>query len=74
MRAWTAYYGTDAELVARAFALAYGARLDETSMGDLVAMLREEIEPWPHRLARHWSMRLGRWTDSFSAEDWCGGP
>lgn len=79
IRAWTAYYGTDANLVAKAFALAYGARLEPTSEEDVAAMLRQELEPWhtprhwSPRLGytpRHWSPRLGRWCDTFTAEDW----
>lgn len=73
IRAWTAYYGTDAELVARAFALAYGARLEPTSEADVAAMLRQEIrshgEIW-HFVPRHWSPRLGRWCDTFTPDEW----
>jgi hypothetical protein len=82
MRAWTAYYGADANLVARAFALAYGARLEPATDVVLVALLRQEIcsvhhgppdllhdEIW-HFVPRHWSPRLNRWSDTFTPDDW----
>lgn len=82
IRAWTAYYGTDANLVARAFALTYGAQLEPTSEEDVAAMLRQEIRSvhhgpadplhgdiW-HFVPRHWSPRLGRWCDTFTPDDW----
>lgn len=69
MRAWTAYYGSDANLVAKAFALAYGARLEPTSEADVAAMLRQMIEPWSHS-PRHWSPLLGMWCDTFNPDDW----
>ena len=69
MRAWTAYYDTDANLVAKALALAYGARLEPTSEADVAAMLRQEIEPWQYT-PRHWSPRLGRYCDTFTPDEW----
>lgn len=69
IRAWTAYYGTDANLVAKAFALAYGARLEPTSEADVAAMLRQEIEPW-NLVSRHWSPKLGQWRDYFNPYEW----
>ena len=69
MRAWTAYFGADANLVAKAFALAYGARLDPTSEADVAAMLRREVGQLQHT-PRHWSPRLGRWCDTFTPDSY----
>ena len=73
MRVWTAYYGTDAELVARAFALAHGARLDPSSEADIVEMLGTELEP-QYPGVRHWSPRWGRWVVDFDPDEWIGVP
>ncbi len=70
MRAWTAYYGTDANLVAKAFGLAYGARLEPTSEADVAAMLRQEMAAPREYGPRHWSPRLNRWCDTFTPDDW----
>lgn len=67
IRAWTAYYGTDANLVAKAFALAHGARLEPTSEADVAAMLRETR---PRPSVKHWSPLLGMWCDTFNPDDW----
>lgn len=69
IRAWTAYYGSDANLVAKAFALTYGARLEPTSEADVAAMLRQEIEPWD-LVPRHWSPKHGQWRDYFNPYEW----
>ena len=69
MRAWTAYYGGDANLVARALALTYGARLEPTSEADVAAMLRQELEP-QYPAVRHWSPHLNRWCVDFDPEEW----
>ncbi len=73
MRVWTAYYGTDAELVARAFALAHGARLDPLSEADIVEMLKTELEP-QYPGVHHWSPRWGRWVVDFDPDEWIGVP
>lgn len=70
-RVWTAYYGSDAELVAKAFAVTYGDALKPESMPHLVAMLRQEISP-ECPAVRHWSPRLRRWVIDFDRSDWEG--
>lgn len=69
MRAWTAYYGTDANLVARAFALTYGPRLRPGCMPLLVSHLEQELEP-QYPAVRHWSPQLNRWCVDFDPEGW----
>ena len=69
IRAWTAYYGSDANLVAKAFALTYGARLEPTSEADVAAMLRQELEP-QYPAVRHWSPKHGQWRDYFNPYEW----
>ena len=69
-RAWTAYYDSDADLVARAFTLAHGERLTEPEWA-LASFLRTEIEP-QYPAVRHWSPLLQRWCVDFDPDEWIG--
>ena len=71
MRTWTAYYGSDAELVARAFVLAYNDERLTAAERALVAELRTELEP-QYPGVRHWSPLLGRWCVDFEPDQWIG--
>lgn len=69
MRAWTAYYGPDAELVARAFVLAYNNEGLTRAESALVSELRTEVEP-QYPAVRHWSPMLQRWCVDFDLAEW----
>ena len=68
MRAWPAYYGSDADVVARAFVIAYGERLTELE-SSLASFLRSEIAP-RYPSVRHWSPRWNRWSVDFDPGEW----